>query len=96
MPWNIAHKMDWFLDQDRMTAITVPRPTPPVKTFEPTKELPDWANNPVELMTIISRIRAKMDADGMDLIFLFFIMFRLIYKTWSQSKWQPLIRLLPR
>lgn len=41
MPWNIAHRMDLFLDQDRMTAITVPRPTPPLKTFEPTKELPD-------------------------------------------------------
>jgi len=37
----MAHKIEWFLDHDRITAITVPRPTPPLKTFEPTKELPD-------------------------------------------------------
>ena len=57
MPCIMAHKIEWFLDHDRITAITVPRPTPPLKTFEPTKESPDWASNPVEEMNTRIKIR---------------------------------------
>lgn len=58
MPCIMAHKIEWFLDHDRITTITVPRPTPPLKTFEPTKESPDWASNPVEEM--ITRIKIRL------------------------------------
>lgn len=57
MPCIMAHKIEWFLDHDRITAITVPKPTPPLKTFEPTKESPDWASNPVEDKITSNKIR---------------------------------------
>ena len=58
MPCIMAHKIEWFLDHDKITAITVPRPTPPLKTFEPTKESPDWASTPV--VEMITRIKIRL------------------------------------